>query len=95
LRLRFRDSEDFKKGESMKRKEVSEEELLILLNAELSKHNEMNQVIFSSIERLAEPDRTGCNWSKAHVKSSRVPHHVTAPITGEIVALARKKYNVK
>jgi hypothetical protein len=79
----------------MERKEVSEEELLMLLNAELSKHNEMNQVIFSSIERLAVPDRTGCNWSKARVKSSRAPHHITAPITGEIVAEARKKYNMK
>ena len=79
----------------MERKEVSEEELLILLNADLSKHNEMSQVMFTSVERLATPDRTGCNWSKAHVKSSRVPHHVSAPITGEIVAEARKKYNVK
>ncbi len=79
----------------MERKEVGEEELLILLNAELSKHNEMNQVVFTSIERLAKPDRTGCNWSKAHVRSSRVPHYVAAPITGEIVAEARKRYNVK
>ena len=79
----------------MERKEISEEELLILLNAELSKHNEMNQVIFTSIERLAKPDHAGCNWSKARVKSSRVPHYVAAPITGEIVAEARKKYNVK
>ena len=78
----------------MERKEVSEEELLILLNAELSKHNDMNQVVFTSIERLEEPDRTGCNWSMARIKSSRVPHYVAAPITGEIVAEARKKYNV-
>jgi hypothetical protein len=79
----------------MERKEVSEEELLILLNAELSKHNEMNQVVFKSIERLAGPDRTGCNWSGARVKSSRIPHHVTAPITGGIIAEARKVYNLK
>jgi hypothetical protein len=79
----------------MEREELSEEELLILLNRELSKHNDMNQVVFSSIERLAEPDRTGCNWSMARVKSGRVPHHVVAPVTGQIVSEARKKYNVK
>ena len=80
----------------MERKEVSEEELLILLNAELSKHNEMNQVIFSSIERLDKPDRSGCNWAKAHVRSRGVvPHYMAAPVTGRIVSVARKKYNVK
>jgi hypothetical protein len=88
-------NETSKKGIFMERKEVSEEELLMLLNAELSKHNEMNQVVFTSIERLAEPDGAGCNWAKAHVKSSRVPHYVAAPVTGQIVAEARKKYNLK
>jgi hypothetical protein len=79
----------------MEREEVDEEELLILLNRELSKHNDMNQVVFTSIERLEEPDGTGCNWSMARVKSSRVAHHVVAPVTGQIVSQARKKYNVK
>ena len=79
----------------MERKEVSEEELLVFLNAELSKHNDMNKVSFTSIERLAEPDSTGCNWSKAQVRSRGVPHYVAAPVTGGIVAEARKKYNVK
>ena len=79
----------------MERKEVSEEELLILLNAELSKHNDMNKVSFLSIERLSEPDSTGCNWSKAQVRGRGVAHYVTAPVTGGIVSEARKKYNVK
>ena len=79
----------------MERKEVSEEELLVLLNGELSKHNDMSKVSFASIERLAKPDSTGCNWSKAIVRSGGVPHYVTAPVTGGIVSEARKKYNVK
>ncbi len=79
----------------MERKDVSEEELLVLLNSELSKHNNMNKVSFVSIERLAEPDSTGCNWSKAQVRSGGTPHYVAAPVTGGIVSEARKKYNVK
>jgi len=93
--LRFRDSGDSKKGAFMERKEVSEEELLVLLNAELSKHNDMNKVSFVSIERIAEPDSTGCNWSKAIVRGGGVPHYLAAPVTGGIVSEARKKYNVK
>ncbi len=79
----------------MERKEVSEEELLALLNEQLSKHNDMSKVSFVSIERLPNPDSTGCNWSKAVVKSHGVPHYQTAPVTGGIIRDARKKYNVK
>ena len=79
----------------MERKEVTEEELLTILNAELSKHSDMEKVSFISIERLAKPDRNGCNWSKARARGRGVPHYITAPVTGAIVSEARKKYNVK
>jgi len=75
------------------RKEVTEDELLDLLNSELSKHAQLKKCSFISIQR-SEPDGTGCNWS-AEVRSSGVPHHVSAPITGKIAADARKKYNLK
>lgn len=79
----------------MERKEVSEDELLVLLNEELAKHSDMNKVSFTSIERSSKPDSTGCNWPRAQVRSSGVPHYLSAPITGRIVSEARKKYNVK
>ena len=75
------------------RKEVTEDELLDLLNSELSKHAQLKKCSFISIQR-SEPDGTGCNWS-VEVRSSGVPHHVSAPITGKIAADARKKYNLK
>jgi hypothetical protein len=78
----------------MERKEVSEEELLGLLNSELSNHSDMRKVSFVSVERLPKPDSTGCNWSTARVKSSGVPHYISAPITGTIVAESKKKYNL-
>ena len=75
------------------RKEVTEDVLLEILNAELSKHAELKKCSFLSIQR-SKPDGTGCNWS-AEVRSSGVRHHVSAPIIGKIAADARKKYNLK
>ncbi len=75
------------------RKEVTEDELLEILNSELSKRAELKKCSFISIRRT-KPDFTGCNWS-AEVRSSGVPHHASAPITGKIAADAKKKYNIK
>jgi hypothetical protein len=75
------------------RQDVTEDELLDLLNSELYKHAALKKCSFISIQRL-EPDGTGCNWS-AEVRSKGVPHHVSAPITGKIVAEAKTKYNLK
>ena len=75
------------------REEVTEDELLNILNSELYKHAELKKCSFISIQR-SKPDRTGCNWS-AEVKSKGVPHYVSAPITGKIAAEAKRKYNLK
>ena len=75
------------------REEVSEEELLAILNEELSKHAELRKCSFISIQR-AKLDKSGCNWSAA-VRSSGAPHYISAPVTGKIVSEAQKKYNVK
>ena len=75
------------------RREVTEDELLNILNSELYKHAELKKCSFISIQRT-KPDVTGCNWS-AEVRSRGVPHHVSAPITGKIAVEAKKKYNLK
>jgi hypothetical protein len=75
------------------REEVTEDELLNILNSELYKHAELKKCSFISIQR-SEPDGTGCNWS-AGVRSRGVSHHISAPITGRIAADARKKYNLR
>jgi hypothetical protein len=73
--------------------EVTEDELLNVLNAELYKHAELKKCSFTSIQRI-EPDSTGSNWS-AEVRSKGVAHHISAPITGKIAAETKKKYNLK
>ena len=75
------------------RKEVTEDELLDILNSELSRHAALKKCGFLSIQR-SEPDGAGCNWS-AEVRSRGVPHHISAPIMGKIAAEAKKKYNLK
>jgi hypothetical protein len=75
------------------REEVTEDELLNILNSELYKHAELKKCSFISVKR-SKPDGTGCNWS-AEVRSSGVSHHVSAPITGKIAAEAKRKYNLK
>lgn len=75
------------------RKKVSEEELLTILNEELSKHAELRKCSFISIHR-SKADRTGCNWS-VELRSSGTPHYISAPITGKIMTEAQKKYNLE
>lgn len=75
------------------REEVSEDDLLNILNEELLKHAELKKCSFISIH-CSEPDKTGCNWS-AKVRNSGAPHYISAPVTGKIMAEARKRYNVK
>jgi hypothetical protein len=75
------------------RREVTEDELLNILNSELYKHAQLKKCSFISVKR-SKPDGTGCNWS-AELRSGGVSHHISAPITGKITADARKKYNLK
>ena len=46
------------------RKEVTEDELLEILNSELSKHTEIAKCSFVSVQR-SKPDGTGCNWGQS------------------------------
>ncbi len=75
------------------REQVTEEELLTILNEELSKHAGLKKCSFISVHR-SKPDRTGCNWS-VELRSSGAPHYISAPVTGRIMTDARKKYNLK
>ena len=75
------------------RREVTEDELLNILNSELYNHAQLKKCSFISVKR-SKPDGTGCNWS-AEVRCSGVSHHISAPVTGKIAAEAKRKYNLK
>ena len=81
-------------GEKTNRKLVSEEELLKLLNSQLAEDEDCRDCRFTSIERLAEEDKDGCNWYMATLRCSGVPGQVCMPTATRIVARAKEKYNV-
>jgi hypothetical protein len=80
----------------MDRKMVSEDELVKILNEEFSKYPDYSQCRFTSISyKLAEPDKNGCNWSKANVSCSGVSGQSCSQIAARIITEAQKKYNIK
>ncbi len=79
----------------MERKLVSEEELINYLNYELSKYKEYKDCKFDKIEKLAEPDKMGSNWSRAEVWCSGVPAKITQEVAHRIISEAKERFNLK
>ena len=79
----------------MDRRLVSVEELLSILNDELSKYEEFKDCRFENPPmKLLVPDEDGCNWSAIQIKYIGVSDEVGRPVVERIVAEARKKYNI-
>lgn len=80
----------------MERKIISEEELLSILNNELSKYEECRNCRFDNPPlKLMEPDKDGCNWSTIYMRCSGVSSDICWQFADRIVFEARKKYNIK
>jgi len=79
----------------MERILVSVEELLFILNDELSKYEEFRNCRFENPPtKLLIPDEDGCNWSTIHIRYKGVSTEVGRPVVERIVTQARKKYNI-
>jgi hypothetical protein len=80
----------------MERILVSVEELLSILNSELSSHEEFKNCRFETPPmKLLTPDEDGCNWSTIQIRYIGVSSEVGRPVVERIVAQARKRYNIK
>ena len=80
----------------MERKIVSEEELISILNGELSKFGECKDCQFYHVSKLQESDNDGCNWSsEVMLRCSGVPVKICQKFAHRIINEARKKYNLK
>lgn len=80
----------------MEREEVSRDELLKILNEELSKYEECEDCKFSRVVQLARPDSEGCNWSnRLYLRCSGRPSKLCEPFAQNVINEARKKYNLK
>lgn len=83
----------------MERKLISEEELLSILNSQLSKYEECKDCRFDTPPlKLVELDKDGCNWSTINMRCSGIPPEISKicrSFAERIVFEARKKYNIK
>jgi len=75
------------------RKEVTESELLEMLNNELQKNNELKDCRISSVQ-WHEKDETGSNWS-AMLRTSGVPAEIFKPQVDQIIFQISAVYNLK
>ena len=79
----------------MNKQIVSVDELIAILNEELSKFDECEGCRYTnSVTRLRETDPNGCNWSSVTLQCSGVSSKPCKPISLEIIYKAKQKYNL-
>ena len=79
----------------MARKEVTEQELIAIINNELAKREECTGCRVRGIMALQQPDGDGCNWSEPIVSCSGVPASVCLATANQLVAQTRARFNLK
>jgi hypothetical protein len=78
------------------RKNLTREELLAWINAEIQKVQGCKQCFSDGpIGLLQKPDQEGCNWSdQIVVNYTGVPDEIFRPVVERVLARARAKFNV-
>ena len=79
----------------MERKEVTEQELVEIINREIEKHEECKNCQVSGILALRGTDENGCNWSEPYISCSGTPAEICAPIAARVIANIRQSFNLK
>lgn len=78
----------------MPRKMLSENDLLRVLNDEISTKDECAGCKFTSVVRLKDADETGCNWSHANLRCSGRPADVCCAVADRVISSTKDKYNI-
>ena len=78
----------------MKRQILKIDELLDVLNDELSRFDTCVECRFKSIIPSGDLDETGCNWSHANLNCRGYPATVCEPAAARVMAEAKRRYNV-
>lgn len=74
---------------------LSEDDLLHVLNTELSTKDECAGCKFTSVVRLKGTDKTGCNWSHANLRCSGQPVAVCHAAADRVISSTKDKYNIE
>ena len=76
------------------RQNLSEHDVLMLLNFELSAYEECADCHFTSVRPAEAVDETGCNWRGADLQVESQATDAARRITQQVVDEVRETYNV-
>jgi hypothetical protein len=82
-------------GNNGMREARSEHDLVQLLNWELAAYERCQGARFTSIQAMARPDPSGCNWRDAGVRSDHPLGLVERGIVRRVVAQTRREFNLR
>jgi hypothetical protein len=77
------------------RQNLSEHDVLMLLNFELSAYEECADCRFTSVRPAEVADETGCNWRDADLRVDGAATEAVRRITRQVVDEVRDTYNVE
>ena len=77
------------------RQNLSERDVLMLLNFELSAYEECADCHFTSVRPAKAVDETGCNWRGADLQVEGQATDAARRITRQVVDEVRETYNVE
>jgi hypothetical protein len=81
-------------GTTNSRQPLNERELVQLLNWELAAYERCAGTRFTSINAMARPDASGCNWRDARLQSDHMLDLTERGIVRRVVSQTRREFNV-
>jgi hypothetical protein len=74
---------------------LSQHDLVQLLNWELAAYERCSGTCFTSINSMARPEASGCNWRDARLQSDHRLDLTERGIVRRVVAQTRREFNVR
>lgn len=81
-------------GTPIPRQVRSQHDLVQLLNWELAAYERCAGTRFTSIDSMARPDDSGCNWRDARLQSDHALDLTERGIVRRVIAQTRREFNV-
>jgi len=82
-------------GSNATREARSEHDLVQLLNWELAAYERCQGARFTSIQAMARPDPSGCNWRDARVQSDHPLDLTERGIVRRVITQTRREFNLR
>lgn len=76
------------------RRPLAQHDLVQLLNWELAAYERCAGMRFTSINEMARPDDSGCNWRDAHLQSDHALDLTERSIVRRVIVQTRREFNV-